>query len=462
MFATTKTMQTPNQSGTSQTRELGRMRRNSARCTRLVVGVWTPQTTVALKHLVQPVCVYIKLSVADNYQQQINTDTPMQAKPVFHRPQYAADLAQQLLKPTALQVQVRSGVFLSGIRRIGKTTFLRQDLVPALESMGTLVIYVDLWADRSKSPASLVHEAVKATLSALAAPGTQLLSRFKGLNVGAAGFSFGFQVDAVGKPGGATLAAVFTELVDQVKTDVVLIIDEVQQALGTEEGGHLLFALKAARDAVNTRPGTPGYLLFLGTGSHKSLVADMATRRSQPFAGAVSTGYEPLGSDFVSWKEAQLKQIKGIKLPSHDVMYQGFLALGQRPEELQNALVLLQSRPEDANVAFPIICSSLASAAAEVEIATIETLGTLASAIFDRVVHGNEQGESGLFSADAINSYAEQIGTTVDTPQVQNMVDRMITANVMHRQSHGVYAVADPFVRQAWRQRKAMQLPPSQ
>ena len=25
---------------------------------------------------------------------------------------------------------------------------------------------------------------------------------------------------------------------------------------------------KAARDAVNTRPGTPGYLLFLGTGSH--------------------------------------------------------------------------------------------------------------------------------------------------------------------------------------------------
>lgn len=36
----------------------------------------------------------------------------------------------------------------------------------------------------------------------------------------------------------------------------------------------------------------------------------------------------------------------------------------------------------------------------------------------------------------------------VDTPQVQNMVDRMITANLIHRQSHGVYAVADPFVRQ--------------
>jgi len=321
------------------------------------------------------------------------------------------------------------------------------------------VIYVDLWADRSKSPASLVHEVVKATLSALRTPGTGLLERLKGVNIGAAGISFGFQLDAVGKPGGVTLGDVFTELVDKVKTDVVLIIDEVQHAQGTEDGSNLLFALKAARDAVNTRPGTPGYLLVLGTGSHKSLVADMATRRSQPFAGAVSTGYEPLGSAFVGWKRGQLEQIEGIKLPSQEVMTEGFLAVGQRPEELQSALVLLQSRPEAPDVAFPIICSTLASAAAEVEIATIEALGALASAIFDRVVSGNESGESKLFSADAINSYSEQIGMSVDTPQVQNMVDRMITANVILRQSHGVYAVADPFVRQAWRQRKAMQVP---
>jgi len=377
----------------------------------------------------------------------------------FHRPQYADDMARQLLRPNALQMQVRSGVFLSGIRRIGKTTFLRQDLIPALESMGALVIYVDLWSDRSKSSASLVHEVVRKTLSELSSQGTKLVDRLKAMNVGAAGFTFGFQIDAIGKPGGATLSEVFTELIDKAKTDVVLIIDEVQQALGTEEGNNLLFALKAARDAVNTRPNTLGHLLFLGTGSHKSLVADMATRRSQPFAGAVSTGYEPLGADFVDWKHAQIHQISGIKLPSKEVMYQGFLAVGQRPEELQNALTLLQSRPEAPDLAFPIICTTLASAAADVEIANIEALGGLASAIFDRIVQGGESGGSGLFSSDAINHYSELIGMTVDTPQVQNMVDRMITANLIHRQSHGVYAVADPFVRQVWIQRKAMQLP---
>lgn len=377
---------------------------------------------------------------------------------LYHRTDYASDMAKQLLHPSALQLQVRSGVFLSGIRRIGKTTFLRQDLIPALEAMGALVVYVDLWVDRSKSPAALVHEAVRTTLAQLASPGTGLLARFKGLNVGAAGFTFGFQIDTVGKEGGATLAQVFSELVDKVQTSVVLIVDEVQQSLGTEDGSNLLYALKAARDAVNTRPGTPGYLLFVGTGSHKSLVTDMATRRSQPFAGAVSTAYEPLGPEFVCWKGEQLRAIAGIKLPTESVMWEGFVALGQRPEELQNALIQLQTRPEAPDVAFPIICTTLASATAEVELASLENLGTLAQAIFERIAQGNEAGESRLFSAEALGRYAEQIGMSVEPPQVQNMMDRMIAANLIHRQSHGVYAVSDPFVRQVWRQRKALQI----
>ena len=78
------------------------------------------------------------------------------ATDVFHRTAYAEQMAQQLLQPSPLHMNVRSGVLLSGIRRVGKTTFLRQDLVPALEARGALVVYVDLWADRSKSPATLV------------------------------------------------------------------------------------------------------------------------------------------------------------------------------------------------------------------------------------------------------------------------------------------------------------------
>lgn len=373
---------------------------------------------------------------------------------VFHRPAYAEAMAEQLLHPSALHQSVRSGVFLSGIRRVGKTTFLRQDLIPALEARGAVVIYVDLWTDVSKSPAGLVHEAVRETLAQLEAPGSGLLKRFKGANIGAAGFSLGFQIDSVGVPGGTTLAQAFTALVAKVRTDVVLIVDEVQQTLSSEDGRNLMHALKAARDAVNARPDTPGHFLFLGTGSHKSLVTDMSSRRSQPFTGAVSTQYEVLGADFVEWQLHRVSATPGAKVPSLAVTLAGFQAMGSRPEELLKALRQLQGisalLPDQA---FPVICDTLASAAADIELRAIDDFGELGRLIFGRIAAGSEGGVSGLFSADALADYSRSVGTPVDAPQVQGLTDKMIAANLITRPGHGIYTVADPFVRSVWRQR---------
>lgn len=262
---------------------------------------------------------------------------------VFHRTTYAELMAQQLLNPTALQTQVRSGVFLSGIRRVGKTTFVRQDLIPALEARGALVIYVDLWADRSKSPTLSVQEAVRETLRQLQTPGSGSLQRLKGINLGAGGFTFGFQLDSLGAIGGTTLAQAFEELIGKAKTDVVLVIDEVQQAMNSDDGYNLLHALKAARDAVNAKPDTPAHFLLLGTGSHKSLITDLATRRSQPFTGALAASFDLLGKDFVQWQFSRIAATKGVILPSLEVGWEGFQTMGNRPEELLKALVQLQS-----------------------------------------------------------------------------------------------------------------------
>lgn len=383
----------------------------------------------------------------------------MASNDVFHRKVYAEMMADQLLKPSPLQTNVRSGVFLSGIRRVGKTTFLRQDLVPALEERGALVIYVDLWADRTKSPATLVHDAVRETLLQLQTPGSGLLQRFKGLNLGAAGFSFGFQLESMGTRGGATLAQAFDELITKAKLDVVLIIDEVQQATSSDEGHSLLHALKAARDAVNSKPGMPGHFLFLGTGSHKSLITDMATRRSQPFTGALATSYEVLGKDFVQWQLARISATPGVLLPSLDVAWEGFRTMGHRPEEMLKALVQLQAAPIPPDQAFPIICATLAGAAADVEFRAIDEFGELGKAIFARIAVGKEEGVSGLFGAEALAEYAQRTATVVEATQVQNLADKMIAANLIARLGHGLYAVADPFVRKVWLDREALSLP---
>lgn len=380
---------------------------------------------------------------------------------LFHRETYAAQMAEQLLNPGPLDESTRSGVFLSGIRRVGKTTFLRQDLIPALETRGALVIYVDLWADRTKSPSALVHEAVRTTLAQLQTPGSGLLQRFKGLNLGAAGLSFGFQLDGVGQPGGTTLAQAFEELVNTAKINVVLIVDEVQQTVGTEEGFALLHALKAARDAVNAKPGMPGRFLFIGTGSHKSLLTDMTSRRAQPFAGALSASYQVLGRDFVQWQLQRVGTTPGVVLPSLDVAWQGFQTMGHRPEELLKALrQLQQAQGAEPDTAFRIICATLADAAADVELKAVEEFGELGKAVFERIATGAEDGVTGLFGADALAAYADRTGSSVETSQVQNIVDKMVSANLILRPTHGKYTVADPFVRKVWRDKLVLMQPP--
>jgi hypothetical protein len=65
---------------------------------------------------------------------------------------------------------------------------------------------------------------------------------------------------------------------------IVLIIDEAQHALATERGADTLFALKAARDALNILAKTP-QLAIVATGSARGKIADMVMRRNQAFYG---------------------------------------------------------------------------------------------------------------------------------------------------------------------------------
>jgi len=370
-------------------------------------------------------------------------------------------MTRQLLHPGALDEAFRSGLFLTGMRRTGKTTFLRNDLIPSLEKAGALVIYVDLWSDPQANPAKLVHAAVAATLKALESPASSLVQKLKGVrgaDFGALGFKFGFKLDSVGNPDGPTLAQALMEVVEQARTDVVLIVDEVQHAMASEDGNNMLFALKAARDAINQRPKTPGYFLFIGTGSHRALVNEMTARRTQAFAGAVSAPYPVLGADYV---EHLLKRLadEGVRgLPSLDVASDAFRVLGNRPEEFIRALKQLSiSLPEgaDADQFFPVIASTIRSMAAAVELNKVEEMGELAKAVFEKIASA-EGDARGLFTVAAAREYSKMIGREVKVEEVQPVANQLLDANIIMRRGHGHYCVTDPFVREVWMERRLM------
>ncbi|WP_343292404.1 ATP-binding protein [Vandammella animalimorsus] len=374
---------------------------------------------------------------------------------LFPRPDYAKALADQLLSPSGLHTGVRSGVFLSNIRRVGKSTFLRNELVPELRQRGAIVIYVDLWANVNRAPLDLVLEAVRAQLRELQTPGSGLLKRLKGMGLGAAGLTFNFQLDTLGQPGGVTLAQAMHELVQKARTDVVLIVDEVQQAAGP--AGHaLMAALKAARDAVNGDPEAKGHFLFIGTGSHRSLMNDMATKSSHPFKGAVTAPFEPLAQDYVAWKLGQLAA-DGVRLPSLEAAWRGFQTLGHRPEELERALGQFQAAPQGSDAEFDLICATLAYAAADMEFARAgEIGGELGELVFARIADGPEEGARELYGQAALADYTAALGLPVEVKQVQTTVDGLVAANLIARIGHGRFIISDPYVRGIWRQRKAL------
>lgn len=384
---------------------------------------------------------------------------------IYSRPELARDMAGQLLKPGPLDEGLRSGLFLSGIRRTGKTTFLLNDLIPALEAAGALVIYVDLWSDTQASPTTLVHAAIAKKLDEIRKPASALLQKLKRVTaaeVEAYGIKFGFELEAIGKEGGPTLAEALTAVVDQAKVDVVLIVDEVQHAITSEEGNQLLLALKAARDAINPRPRTPGHFIFVGTGSHRAHVNELTTRRNQAFAGATSVPYPVLGKDYIAYLIDRIDRELPGRWPSLDVAFQAFQTLGNRPEEMLKALRLLRQQITAAGApdqVLPVIAATLRSAAADVELTKVENLGSLAQAIFDRITQAPENAK-GIFSAEAAAAYSSAIGREVRVEEIQPVVNALVAENIVMRPAPGRYSVTDPFVQEIWNERKALTKPP--
>ncbi len=389
---------------------------------------------------------------------------------VYHRTALAKQMSQQLLEPRVLDLPLRSGLFLSGLRRTGKTTFLRQDLIPVLEkgergpgedTRPAVVIYVDLWSNVSIPPAELILRAVRAKLRDLENPASAIwsgLKRIASAEVAAHGLKFRFDLSKLGEEGGVTLSEAFTQVVDEARTDLVLIVDEVQECLGREDAQALMQALKAARDAINLRPGTPGYFLFIGTGSHRSLVQEMTVRRKEAFAGAVNVDYPVLDEGFVTWVLEQMQAQRVSVQPSPAAAWQAFRDFGHRPEPFLDALRILAHavKPgENTDAMLRAIVWTKRESLADRELAVLEDLGPLAQRIFGRIATHEGEETRGIYSNEALEGYTAALGTEVRTDEVQTTVIALQQKNLIRRMGHGSYSITDPFVKQVWLEREA-------
>lgn len=365
---------------------------------------------------------------------------------VFFRPELARSLADKILN-VAVGSAAASGVFLAAPRRTGKSTFLREDLRPALESAGALVLYVDLWANPAANPGEVIVAAVRAALADRASV-VQRLAKRAGLGrvtVGGAQFD----LDRVGLRRDVSLADALAALSDDTGQIIVLIIDEAQHAITTQEGSEALFALKAARDELN---GSAHHgLRLVCTGSNREKLAMLRNGKDQAFFGAPMVSFPPLGADFVSWFCAHVDL--PFRLDTNEVMHL-FQRAGHRPEVMYAAADVfrfdLSPDPVDGASRFA------AEVRAQIEVMNSELMNVVHSLTPIQAAVLRVMAAAGAdyapFEAKTLEQYRRALllagvpesDVRADVPGVQAALTALQEKKLVWRAARGIYSVEEP------------------
>lgn len=351
------------------------------------------------------------------------------------RPVMASRIAD-MLSPDPLFGSL-PGLFLAAPRRTGKSTFLRSDLSPLLKSQRKTVLYVDLWADRTRNPSQLIFECIRAGLEEHSGTIRKFQKSSPVDRIGVLGFSISFKSaeEFSGTPSDALrlLAAATGQ-------DIVLIVDEAQQSLESEEGLAAMFALKAARDAVN-QGGSDSKLYLIMTGSHRDKLAALVYDQKSPFYGAKVQDFPPLGEEYSKAIAERVNTNLGGRKPiSVEEMDNAFERLGRKPEMLVECLRDLVLAPADDVLALTTLVERKKAQMEAARRSEIEALSKLQQAILRLLAR--ESANFAPFSADTRRALAEAHGgREPSVGAVQKALEVLREKGFVWRPAYGAYAL---------------------
>lgn len=263
-------------------------------------------------------------------------NTPAQSNSShFPRAALAAQLANDLQGANPFS-DAPNGLFLAAPRREGKSVFLQEDLRPALQAAGVVVIYVDLWANKEKDPSLVIAQTIGAELFRHLGAVAKAAHAVGLESVTVAGV---LKMDAkkIGQPDGATLKDALALLIAEAGKPVALLVDEAQHVLTSKAGEITMAALKSARDTINNSAGHR--LMLVMTGSDRDKLMRLVNSTSAAFYGSHIHKLPPLGSDYVAYVAKQLESSYTNLQPINATLLEdAFDLLGHRPQFFKNAV----------------------------------------------------------------------------------------------------------------------------
>jgi hypothetical protein len=242
----------------------------------------------------------------------------------YPRPELAAKYLQ------VFDIGLTSARALFAKRRMGKSEFLEQDLIPAARDAGYLTVYLNLWDARGQpAPAFLAALSRALRPTGLGKLAKTLKRPLKSIKASAkvAGMAEG-SIEA--ELGGTEAAATprLTELIrgfDKPNRKMLLVLDEAQ-VLAESAHTDLAHSLRASLD------GRKQNIKVFFAGSSEATLRRMFGRSTEPFYNwAPLEPFELLGEEFVRAMVVKVNRLSRYPLAQKDALA-AFEALKRTPE----------------------------------------------------------------------------------------------------------------------------------
>ncbi|MDN8612157.1 hypothetical protein [Variovorax ginsengisoli] len=352
----------------------------------------------------------------------------------FARPELAGGYLQ------AFDLGLVSARGLFARRRMGKSEFLKHDLLPAAEAAGYLAAYTNLWDD-ADHPGQAIATAIlsAARPKGLAQFWEDLSTPIRKMKAGGKlplGVEGSLELDLADKEKLAVPAIqAALQAADKTRKRLILMIDEAQ-VLAAPEHRQVAHSLRAGLDIRKAS------VKVLFAGSSEAALREMFSRASAPFYNwAPVEPFPLLGDAFVSATVAQVKRLAKQPLALADAR-QAFLSLKETPEffrwYIERYLLYQGQGPELA----------LQHTLARVHDDSGHAKAWKAMNRSDRaVLLLAARGVQDLYGAAALTQLRELMGSGDVTASVPRSALRRLTGpkmQAMARVDHGLYRFEDP------------------
>lgn len=350
-----------------------------------------------------------------------------------------------------------NGLFLAAPRRTGKSTFLQNELRPALERTGRVVVYVDLWSDKSRNPGALIADAVAAELQKHLGI---VAKTAKAAGVDELNIAGWMKIDTkkIGKIDGATLTDALRALCETSCKPVALIIDEAQHSLTSEEGETAMTALKSARDQLN-KPGDTRLLLVM-SGSDRDKLLRLVNSNAAPFFGSAISRMPELDRDFIVHIARLVERSYPRMAPIDvDTLWDAFQRLAHRPQPFLRVLGIVLNPLNSPATGFESDVLTLAESQRADDERAMESaylvLRPIEQAVLWRMFEQKDRFRP--YDAEALTFYREKTGEKITAQKAQAAIAslRQQTPSLMWKSAKGEYALDDTGMYQWFEKRKS-------